>query len=81
LRGAAQGPPPSTLSGPPDSAAKVLKSQGRLCYTPNMVTEEQWQKIIEWVSDPIVILILAFIGTNILLKLFKSLLNSSKDKK
>jgi membrane-bound ClpP family serine protease len=44
------------------------------------MTEEQWQKIIEWVSDPIVVLILAFIGTNILLRLFRHFL-SSKGKK
>jgi membrane-bound ClpP family serine protease len=75
LRGAAFGLLPSTLSGPQESVARALKSRVRLCYTSNMVTEEQWQKIIEWISDPIVILILAFIGTNILLKLFKSLLN------
>ncbi len=29
--------------------------------------EENWQKLAEWASDPIVILILAFIGTNLLL--------------
>ena len=45
------------------------------------MTEEQWQKIVEWVSDPIVVLILAFIGTNILLRVFRHFLSSSKGKK
>jgi hypothetical protein len=42
------------------------------------MTEEQWQKIVEWASDPIVILILAFIGTNILLRVFRYFFRSYK---